>query len=82
MNIPLICLSMLTICSSLAGFPVKSAPLSQAQQLTMYRNCRQEYSDKNIYFAKKMCGCLVQGYLHDTPVAEATVKCIGYANTN
>ena len=78
----LACLSMLTMCSALVGVSTKSASLTQSQQLAMYRNCRQEYSDKNIYFAKKMCGCLVQGYLHDTPVAEATLKCIGYANTN
>ena len=69
------------ICGSMT-MPAYSAELSRAQQLAMYQNCRVEFSRRNLYFAKKMCGCLVQGYIHDTPVEVATPKCIAYAAAN
>ncbi len=59
-----------------------SAPLSEDQQLQMYRECRVTYSDKDKYFAKKMCGCLVQAYMHDMPAEQSAPKCMKYAMTN
>ncbi|MCB4377163.1 hypothetical protein [Synechococcus sp. MU1648] len=77
--------SSIALLAILCGFvtpPADSAELSKAQQLAMYRNCRAEFSHRNLYFAKKMCGCLVQGYMHGVPVQAATPKCIAYATVN
>ena len=60
----------------------QSAYLTEAQQLQMYRECRATYADKDKYFAKKMCGCLVQAYLHDMPATQSAPKCMKYATTN
>lgn len=60
----------------------KAAYLSEAQQLSMYRECRATYSDKDLYFAKKMCGCLVQAYIHDLRATQSAPKCMKYATTN
>jgi len=59
-----------------------AAYLSEAQQLQMYRECRVTYSDKDKYFAKKMCGCLVQAYMHDVPPEHSAPKCMKYAMNN
>ena len=75
-------ISLLAILCGSMTMTANSAELSKAQQLAMYQNCRVEFAHRNLYFAKKMCGCLVQGYIHDIPVEVATPKCIGYANTN
>jgi hypothetical protein len=63
-------------------YPSLSKPLTTAEQLQMYRYCRGTYSDYSLYFAKKMCGCIVQAYMHDVPVGEATSTCINYAKSN
>ena len=62
--------------------PALAKPLSQQEQLNMYRYCRATYSDRNVYFAKKMCGCVVQAYMRDIPVGEATLTCNRYASYN
>lgn len=66
----------------LSPLSAHSAPLTEAQQLQMYRECRVTYADKNKYFAKKMCGCIVQAYLHDVPPAQSALKCLDYAKNN
>ena len=57
-------------------------PLTQQQQLMMYRSCRATHSDKDLYFAKKFCGCSVQAFLNDIPVERAAKDCVAYARTN
>ena len=77
-----ISLMLWVIPAAFISLPAKSAPLTESQQLQMYRECRVTYSDKNKYFAKKMCGCLVQAYLHDVPPAQSAPKCTNYALHN
>ena len=57
-------------------------PLTEEQQLMLYRKCRSDHSDKDVYFAKKFCGCSVQAFLHDIPVERAARECVAYARTN
>ena len=57
-------------------------PLTEQQQLMLYRKCRADHADKDLYFAKKFCGCSVQAYLNDIPVNRAAETCLNYARTN
>lgn len=61
---------------------IEARPLTEEQQLMLYRKCRADHADKDVYFAKKFCGCSVQAYLHDIPVERAAQKCVSYARNN
>lgn len=80
--LPLVRNSLFAAFFLIPTLPVKSLPLTETEQLSMYRECRVTYSDKNKYFAKKMCGCLVQAYIHDVPPVKSAPKCLAYASSN
>ena len=74
--------ALLVLPVALFSAEAEAAYLTEAQQLAMYRECRAAYADKDKYFAKKMCGCVVQAYLHDVPAAQSAPKCMKYAMNN
>ena len=74
--------SALLLVSLLASSAAYAKPLTDEQQLMFYRKCRSDHADKDVYFAKKFCGCSDQAFLNDIPVEKAAKVCVDYARTN
>ena len=74
-----LCFLLIGIILIFMQFKVYSAPLTQAQQQSMYRYCKSEFSNYSGWYSTKMCNCLVQSYQKNIPMPGAAEVCVRQA---